>query len=147
MSSPTTSEATTRTVRESVVPLAPKASPVALTAPSMPLEAIREAVRAEMAALSSAAGDHAARAAVAAVATAQSAATRGVIHALATLLAVRLMLMLALTGGFVLAVMALRVGTYQAGGVLVAYAVLILIPLIWLERNPRVEKPGAVETR
>lgn len=66
------------------------------------------------------------------------AAALGVFQAIGTLLAVRLLLMLALVGGFVLALMALRSGTYQAGGVLIAYAVLIVIPLIWLERNPRV---------
>ena len=61
----------------------------------------------------------------------------GVFHAVATLLAVRLLLMLSLIGGFALAFLALRTGTYQAGGVLVAYAVLIVIPLVWLERSPR----------
>jgi len=50
---------------------------------------------------------------------------------------VRLLLLLAILGGFVIAVMALRDGGYQAAGVLVAYAVLILIPLVWLESRPR----------
>jgi hypothetical protein len=50
---------------------------------------------------------------------------------------VRLLLLLAILGGFVIAVMALRDGGNQAAGVLVAYAVLILIPLVWLESRPR----------
>jgi hypothetical protein len=67
----------------------------------------------------------------------------GVFQAVATLLAIRLLLMLALVGGFALAFLALRAGTYQAGGVLVAYAVLIIIPLVWLEKNPRTGGGGA----
>lgn len=71
--------------------------------------------------------------AVAAHAAASTSAALGTVFAaVAALLAVRLLLMLALLGGFVLAVMALREGTYQADGVMVAYAVLILCPCVWL---------------
>jgi len=61
----------------------------------------------------------------------------GALTAIASILAVRLLLLLAILGGFVIAVMALRDGGNQAAGVLVAYAVLILIPLVWLESRPR----------
>ena len=61
----------------------------------------------------------------------------GTLTAIASILAVRLLLLLALVGGFVVAVMALRDGGYQAAGVLVAYAVLIVIPMVWLESRPR----------
>jgi hypothetical protein len=85
--------------------------------------------------------DAAVRASASAVMAAQMAATRGVLHAITSLLAVRLLLLLALMGAFVLAVMALRSGTYQAGGVLVAYAVLVVIPFVVLERSPRIGPP------
>ena len=62
------------------------------------------------------------------------AAAVGVFQAVAALLAVRMLLLLSLLGGFALAVMALRTGTMQAAGVLVAYAVLIVIPFVALER-------------
>jgi len=65
------------------------------------------------------------------------ASAAGVFHAVASLLAVRFLLLLALIGGFALAFMALRAGTYEAAAVMVGYAVLIVIPLIWLERAPR----------
>lgn len=65
-------------------------------------------------------------------------ASIGALQAVASLLAVRLLLLMALLGGFVVALMVLRLGTYQADAVLVAYAVLIVIPLVWLERNPKV---------
>lgn len=55
----------------------------------------------------------------------------------AWLLAVRLLLLLTLAGGFVLAMITLREGTYQADGVLAAYFLLAVIPLVWLEKNPR----------
>ena len=75
------------------------------------------------------------------VADAVQAGTRasaaGVFHAVASLLAVRFLLLLALLGGFALAFMALRAGSYEAAGVLIAYAMLIVIPLIYLERYPR----------
>jgi hypothetical protein len=61
----------------------------------------------------------------------------GALTAIASILAVRLLLLLAILGGFVIAVMALRDGGYQAAGVLVAFAVLILIPLVWLESRPK----------
>lgn len=61
----------------------------------------------------------------------------GVLAAIGAILAVRLLLLLAIVGGFVLAVMALTGGTYQAAGVLIAYAVLIVLPLVWLESRPK----------
>ena len=119
------------TVREKVTPLLPRTVPATSTAPIPdPGEAIQAAV--------GQIAQAAAQAASAAAAGAVRGVTLGVFHAVATLLAIRLLLLLALAGGFVLAVMALQIGTYQAGGVLVAYAVLIVIPLIMLERNPRV---------
>jgi hypothetical protein len=82
-------------------------------------------------------------AAAQAVAGAQVAAARTVFSAIAMLLAVRVLLLLALCGGFVIAVMALRDGSYAAIGILVAYQLLMVVPLVILERNPRVGKPDA----
>jgi hypothetical protein len=94
--------------REEVVPLSPRPRLVSSTAPAQtPDPAPRDA------------------------------AYIGALTAIASILAVRLLLLLAILGGFVIAVMALRDGGYQAAGVLVAYAVLILIPLVWLESRPR----------
>jgi hypothetical protein len=103
--------------------------------PADPMPALREAVRE----LSQAA----ARAAHDATVSSVRGAALGVFQAVASLLAVRILLLVALLGGLGLAVMALRIGSYQALGVLVAYAVLVLIPLIWLERSPRVGGPHA----
>ena len=108
------------------------------TGPAPPIEAIREAVRAEMVAVHQAAAQTAIRAAAETYVGARLAGAQGLLHAVAALLAVRLLLVLALVGAFVLSVMALNLGTYQAAGVVVAYAVLVLIPLVYLERNPRV---------
>lgn len=136
-----------QTMREAVVPLPPKAlpAPPMVPAAALPLDAIREAVRAEMnvalAGVQQVATETALRAAAAGVAGAKLAGAAGALRAVAQLLAVRGLLFLALCGGFGLAWRALDIGTYQAGGVVIAYAILILIPLIWLERNPRVEKP------
>lgn len=107
------------------------------------LTAVRATVRAEMAVAHQAVQQTAMHAAAAQFVHAKVSGVQATWHAISVLLAVRLMLMLALLGGFALAVMAMVRGTYEAGGVLVAYAVLVLIPLIWLERNPRVGKPDA----
>lgn len=126
------------TTREKVTPL-PQKSTTALPAP--PIEAIRQAVRAEMEVVHQTVTDAAIRTAASAVVDAQMAATRGVLIAITSLLAVRLVLLLALLGAFVLAVMALRIGTYQADGVLVAYAVLVVIPFVWRDRHTRIGSP------
>ena len=133
------------TRRMAVTPL-PAKPPAADQLPvSLPIDAIREAVRAEFAAalenVQSVAISAAMRASAEGVAAAKMAGYANSIHAVTTLLAVRLLLLLALLGGFALAVMALLNGGYQAAGVMVAYAVLVLIPLIYLEKNPRLEKP------
>lgn len=69
--------------------------------------------------------------------TAAAAAVRGsaigAFQAVAAMLAVRLLLILALFGAFALAWAALQLGTQQAVVVLVAYAVLVMIPLVYLE--------------
>jgi hypothetical protein len=119
-------------MRESVIPLTttPKVPPAII--PQLPIDAIREAVRAEMAAVPTIAANAAIQA--------QVAAANKVFSAIAMLLAVRLLLLLALLGGFVIAVMAIRDGGYQAAGILVAYATLFILPLTWLERNPRTSK-------
>lgn len=135
-----------QTMREAVVPLPAKGpSAAVLPAAALPLDAIREAVRAEVTAalggVQKIATETALRAAAAGVAGARLAGAAGALRAVAQLLAVRGLLFLALCGAFALAWRALDIGTYQAGGVLVAYCVLILIPMVILERNPRVEKP------
>lgn len=113
----------------------------AATGPAPPIEAIREAVRAELAPIAHSVADTAIRAAAQTFVGARLASAQGLLHAVAALLAVRLLLLLALVGGFVLTVMALHEGTYQADGLVVAYAVLFILPLVWLERNPRVVNP------
>ena len=62
-------------------------------------------------------------------------ASIGVFHALSAILAVRFLLMMSLVGGFVVALEVLKLGTYQADGVLVAYAALIVLPLVASERT------------
>ncbi len=60
-----------------------------------------------------------------------------VIAASAAVLATRLILLLALIGGFVLAVMAIQSPNAMVIGVLIAYGVLIMIPLVYLETRTR----------
>ncbi len=72
---------------------------------------------------------------------ARLAGAQGLLHAVAALLAVRLLLLVSVAGAIGVALMALNLGTYQAAGVLVAYALLTVLPLTWLERNPRVTPP------
>lgn len=96
-------------------------------------------VRAALSQIAQAATQHAAQAAAAAT---RGAAT-GVLLAVGAMLAQRLLLLAALVGGFVLAIVALQIGSYQALGVLIAYAVLIMIPLVWLERASRPAPTGS----
>ena len=121
-------------MREKVVALQPKSEP-AMTAPAEP----QIDVRAVLSQIAQAATQHAAQAAAAAT---KGAAT-GVLLAVGAMLAQRLLLLAALVGGFVLAIVALQIGSYQALGVLIAYAVLIMIPLVWLERASRPTPPGS----
>lgn len=111
--------------------------------PQPPIEAIREAVRGEVAGIAHAAQQVALHAAAQGVAGAHVAAANKVFGAIAVLLAVRLLLLLTMAGGFVLAIMTLHAGTYQADGVLAAYFCLAVLPMVWLEKNPRVGKPDA----
>jgi uncharacterized YccA/Bax inhibitor family protein len=120
------------------VPLTPRVKAPEVF-PTLPIETVREAIRAELEMVRGSAMSAAVQSAV----QARTAVTTGVFHAVAALLAVRLLLLLAILGGFTLALIALANGGYQAMGVLVAYAVLIVLPLVWLERNPRVDKPNA----
>lgn len=59
--------------------------------------------------------------------------TLGVIAAIAGLTAVRLLLLLAVVGAFYLATIAANNPIGAALYVLVAYCVLIVLPLVWLE--------------
>jgi hypothetical protein len=65
-----------------------------------------------------------------------------VLHALAALLAIRWLLMIAGLGAFALAYWSLQVGTPLALATLISYAVLIVIPLVWLESRKKVERPA-----
>ncbi len=56
---------------------------------------------------------------------------------IASLLAARLLLLLALLGGFVLAVLAMRSQTYAGLAVLVAYCGLTILPLVYLDLRVR----------
>jgi hypothetical protein len=158
-----------QTTREKVVPLGPKPSPQPVSFPIEPLQAtIRETVRSEVAAalgdvhqtVASAvdaqvrvliegartvANDASTAATAAAMVGAQMASARGLLHAIAALLAIRLLLMMALLGGLLLAWRALNAGTYQACLVSIAYAILFVLPLVALEWSPRrPNKPVAV---
>lgn len=61
----------------------------------------------------------------------------GVLTAIAAVLATRLLLLLAIILGFALAVMALHDGGYVAAGLVVAYGVLIFLPLVALEARKK----------
>lgn len=63
--------------------------------------------------------------------------TLGVLHAIALLLAARFLLALSLTGAFVLALIAIRAQTNPALEVLIAYAVLVVLPMVWLAVRER----------
>lgn len=123
-----------------MTPLRPRTTPIPLPAAAPPIDAIREAVREELKPILALVVSTAARAAAEAVAESKLRTSRVVMETIFGMLAVRLLLLLALAGGFVLALFALLNGSYQAGGVLVAYACLVLIPLVWLEAR---SKPNA----
>lgn len=69
--------------------------------------------------------------------TAILAQTLGIISAIAALTAVRLLLLLAVVGAFYIAVLAATSPVQGPLFVLVAYAVLIVLPLVWLDSNKR----------
>jgi len=58
----------------------------------------------------------------------------GVFRAIAFALSARLLILLSLVGAFTLALMAMQAQTNASLYVLIAYAVLVILPLIWLER-------------
>ena len=60
-------------------------------------------------------------------------AIASVIAASAAVLATRLLLLLSLIGGFVLALIAVQSSSWMSLAVLCAYAILIIIPLVILE--------------
>jgi predicted lipid-binding transport protein (Tim44 family) len=57
----------------------------------------------------------------------------GVLGAITALLAARFLLLLSIIGGFILANSAMATGTYTGLSILIAYAVLIVIPLVYLD--------------
>jgi hypothetical protein len=63
--------------------------------------------------------------------------TLGVIAAIAGLTATRLLLLLAVSGAFYLATIAARSQSNASLFVMVAYAVLIVLPLVWLDSTKR----------
>ena len=81
--------------------------------------------------------DQASRQAAVAAAAAVRGSAIGVFQAVATMLALRVLLLLGLVGGFALSWRALDLATNTAIGVVIAYAVLIMIPLVVLERSPK----------
>jgi hypothetical protein len=56
---------------------------------------------------------------------------------IARILAVRLILLLSVLGGFVLGVMAMLAQTWPSLAILVAYALLTVLPMVWLEVGQR----------
>jgi hypothetical protein len=63
--------------------------------------------------------------------------TLGVIAAIAGLTATRVLLLLAVIGAFYLATIAANTQSNPSLYVLIAYAVLIVLPLVWLDSNKR----------
>lgn len=59
------------------------------------------------------------------------------LSAASRMLAVRLILLLALIGGFVLAIMAVPSTNLQSLWVLIAYGMLVMLPIVWLEHGNR----------
>jgi len=105
-------------------------------------DAVDSGIREAMGNVQAVAIDAGLRAAAEGIAGAKLASATNIFGVVASLLAVRVLLLLSLLGGVTLAVLAERDGGYQAVGVLVSYAVLIVIPLIYLERNPRADRPA-----
>lgn len=68
---------------------------------------------------------------------ARQAAISGVLQAMALVLAVRLMLLLVLAGAMALAIMAMNDPQPLKLGALGLYAVLVVLPVVWLERTSR----------
>lgn len=63
--------------------------------------------------------------------------TLGVIAGIAGLTATRVLLLLAVSGAFYLANIAATTQSYPSLAVLIAYAVLIVLPLVWLDSHKR----------
>jgi hypothetical protein len=125
---------TSTTIREKVTALPdrrPTAPTLAAPAPD-PTEAVVTAILGMQQSLSVQISQDIEARVAAAVNAGVRAGQIGAFQAVASVLAVRFLLLLALLGGFALAFLALRAGTPQAAGVLVAYAVLVIIPLVWL---------------
>lgn len=57
----------------------------------------------------------------------------GTLSAIGAVLATRLLLLLAIAGAFSLAVMAIRDGSWQSVGVVIAFAVLVVLPVTGIE--------------
>jgi hypothetical protein len=98
---------------------------------------VRAAVKAELAAIQYSSIQTAASAA----AGARIAGAMGAFQAIASLLATKFILLISVVGGLAVALLALHIGTFQADALVAAYALLIVMPLVWLERNPRVSMP------
>ena len=64
----------------------------------------------------------------------------GTFHAVATILAVRFLLLLSLVGAFALAWTAMAHPSYPAIIILISYVLLTVLPLVWLDRNGRQNK-------
>lgn len=62
-----------------------------------------------------------------------------VLGAVAFVLSARLLLLLALLGAFVLGLLAMTSQTYVSVGILVAWALLVIFPLVWLEGRTKRE--------
>lgn len=60
-----------------------------------------------------------------------------VFTAIAKMLAIRLQLLMALIGAFVLSLFAMRFQTYEGLAVVVAFCGLTILPLVWLEYSGR----------
>jgi len=134
------------TRRESVVVKMPKppAQPIdmealaAALAARVDINALADAIvaRVDLGAIVRQNADATAAAAAVATSGAIRGASVGVFRVLASMLAVRALLLLGLAGAFALAWVAMQAGTPAAIGIFVAYAVLVMVPLVYLERKP-----------
>lgn len=132
-------EAVQAAVKEALEPLAPAMG----QAIDQHTQRLAQALETELVKHGNVMHQIAAKAAADAVCSAHFSAVAHTWRAVAGLLAVRYLLALSMVGGFSLALLALMIGTWQAAGAVLAYAVLIFLPLVYLETRPREGRPDA----
>ena len=132
--------------RLSFRPLPPKTRPADLapTAPDFDLSAVQATIATALAEHSKAAeqralaiANHAADTAIKAALGKSNSSIIATFHAIATILAVRFILLLAVVGGFVLALLVMSNPNVIGACVLAAYVAATVWPLVWLDIGAR----------